>query len=140
MGSSGCRARRTDKSTILIGLLLAQLGIHSACTSVQAPQPPVATEARATTSQASPSPPSSPLATAYEVGVELPEGPGRDILISECLICHELGSLELFKDFYNRDSWRSLVVSMRGNGAEVDDTEIEVLSDYLAQHFGVGTP
>ena len=68
---------------------------------------------------------------------ELPSGAGRDILVAECLNCHELASLELFSSFYNRDLWRSLVIAMRANGAHVDDAEVEVLSDYLAQHFGI---
>lgn len=62
------------------------------------------------------------------------------MLVTECLNCHELAVLELFKGFYTRDSWRSLVLSMRAHGAEVDDAEVEVLSDYLAQHFGLGSP
>jgi len=74
---------------------------------------------------------------AFEAGVELPAGAGREILVSECLNCHELAVLELFANFYNRDSWHELVISMRANGADVDDAEVELVSDYLAQHFGV---
>jgi len=68
----------------------------------------------------------------------LPAGEGRELLISECLNCHELSALELFQDFYTADRWRSLVITMRANGAEVDDAEVEVLARYLAQHFGTG--
>ena len=91
------------------------LAVCSACTSVQAPS------------------------ARYSADVELPAGPGREILEAECLICHELTALELFSSFYDRDDWRSLVMSMRSNGAEVDDLQVEVVSDYLAQHFGTGT-
>lgn len=68
----------------------------------------------------------------------LPAGDGRGILERECLSCHELDALELFSDFYSRDQWRSLVITMRGNGAQVDDDEVEVLATYLARHFGIG--
>jgi hypothetical protein len=47
-----------------------------------------------------------------------------------------LTALPLFKGFYTRDSWRTLVLTMKEQGARVDGVEIEVLADYLAQHFG----
>jgi len=76
------------------------------------------------------------LASAFEPGVDLPAGAGREILMASCLNCHELSALALFKGFYTRDSWRALVLTMVENGAEVDGTGVEVLSDYLTQHFG----
>jgi hypothetical protein len=78
-------------------------------------------------------------APAYDAGVELPEGRGREILVGSCLACHDLGGLALFKGFYTRDSWRDLVLTMRENGAQVDGAEVEVLADYLEQHFGPQT-
>jgi hypothetical protein len=77
---------------------------------------------------------------AFDAGVELPAGQGREILVSACLGCHELGGLDLFKGFYTRDSWRSLVQSMQANGADVDSADVEVLADYLVQHFGPDSP
>lgn len=68
----------------------------------------------------------------------LPEGEGREILISECLNCHELSALELFQDFYTQERWRSLVITMRGNGADVDDEQVDILARYLALNFGTG--
>jgi hypothetical protein len=116
MESSGCLARRIEGVAFLIGLLAVCWG----CTTAQQT--------------------ASTRAPAYAVGVELPAGEGREILVTECLNCHELDALELFQDFYDRGNWRSLVVSMRANGAEVDDLEVEVLADYLARHFGVARP
>lgn len=68
----------------------------------------------------------------------LPDGPGRAILERECLNCHGLDALELFKGFYTRDQWASLVTTMRENGARVDDGEIDVLARYLERYFGTG--
>jgi hypothetical protein len=75
-------------------------------------------------------------APAFEPGVDLPEGPGRELLYASCLSCHALTALPLFKAFYTRDSWRTLVVTMKEHGADVDSAEIEMLADYLAEHFG----
>jgi hypothetical protein len=72
----------------------------------------------------------------FEAGVELPSGQGRDILVASCLGCHDLSALPLFAPFYTRDSWRTLLVTMQAHGADVDDTEVELLADYLAHHFG----
>jgi hypothetical protein len=74
--------------------------------------------------------------TEFEPGVDLPEGKGRELLYASCLSCHALTALPLFKAFYTRDSWRTLVVTMKEHGADVDSAEIEMLADYLAQHFG----
>jgi mono/diheme cytochrome c family protein len=68
----------------------------------------------------------------------LPAGRGRAILERECLKCHELDALDLFKGFYTRDQWASLVATMRANGARVDDDELDVLAAYLERYFGVG--
>jgi hypothetical protein len=111
MESSRWRAR-IRASAIVLGLLAALGGCAS-----QAPKP----------------------APAFEAGVALPLGPGREILVASCLVCHDLGGLALFKGFYTRDSWRDLVLTMRENGADVDGAETEVLADYLEQHFGPQT-
>jgi hypothetical protein len=54
------------------------------------------------------------------------------------LNCHELDALELFKDFYNTERWRSLILTMRENGAQVNDLQVDILAGYLALHFGTG--
>jgi mono/diheme cytochrome c family protein len=77
-------------------------------------------------------------APVFDSGVELPAGQGREILIASCLSCHELTTLPLFAAFYTRDSWRTLVLTMKEHGAEINGAQIEVLADYLAQHFGPG--
>ena len=77
-------------------------------------------------------------ASAFDPGVELPAGAGRDILIDSCLNCHELTALALFRGFYSSEDWRSLIVTMQANGADVYGSDVDVLADYLAQHYGTG--
>jgi hypothetical protein len=110
MASFGCRAP-TKKSRLLLLWLLAAC---SACTTA----------------------PTRESAPAFAAGVELPDGPGREILTASCLSCHELTALPLFATFYTRDDWHALVLTMKAHGAPVDGAQIEVLADYLAQHFG----
>jgi hypothetical protein len=125
MASFGSRAR-TRNTALLLGLL-GLLAAGGACTTTQTSAPAPAVEPQA--------PPQ-----AFEAGVELPAGRGREILIASCLGCHELTTLPLFAQFYTRDSWRTLVLTMKEQGAEVDGTEIEALADYLARHFGRNAP
>jgi hypothetical protein len=72
---------------------------------------------------------------AFEAGVDLPSGPGRDLLVGSCLGCHDLTTLPLFAPFYERDRWYTLVLTMQAHGADLDNAEVELLADYLAQHF-----
>lgn len=75
----------------------------------------------------------SPSAAAH--GGDLPEGPGKSILQTRCTTCHALGELPKFRS-YNRAEWRNLVVTMVDYGATLDEPEIDVLAEYLVEHFG----
>ncbi len=92
----------------------------AACAST--PAPPVAT-----------TPPSAP-ATAS--AIELPAGEGRTILQTHCTWCHDLREVTKFSGFYDRRQWRDIVVTMAEYGAAVKDKDVEVLADYLNEHFG----
>jgi hypothetical protein len=67
---------------------------------------------------------------------ELPEGEGKKILMGSCRNCHELSEVTKFRGYYNRAQWRDIVVTMMEYGAAVDERQVEVLADYLAQHLG----
>ena len=75
-----------------------------------------------------------------EAGIELPDGAGRDALLSACLGCHDLGGLDLFASFYSRDDWRVLVLTMVETGAAIAPAEVEAIADYLGRHFGTDSP
>lgn len=120
MGSSGSPTR-IRVQVLAVGFLAACGGC---ATQVSAPAPEPSLESSAEPTQ------------AFEAGIDLPEGPGREILVTSCLACHDLVALTLFKGFYTRDSWKALVLTMVGNGAELDAAEVEVLADYLERYFG----
>lgn len=78
----------------------------------------------------------TPSVSAADPGIRLPPGSGRDVLLRACIDCHDLGGLNLFRSFYARDEWHELVLTMVSHGAALGNAEVELLADYLAEHFG----
>jgi len=75
-------------------------------------------------------------ARAVAPGDELPEGDGRKILMAACTTCHDLTEVTKLRGYYTRAQWRDVVVTMKEYGATVDEKQVDVLADYLAQHLG----
>jgi competence protein ComEA len=67
---------------------------------------------------------------------ELPEGEGKKILVSSCTSCHDLTEVTKFRGYYDRKQWRDIVVTMIDYGAPVNEKQVDVLADYLAQNLG----
>jgi competence protein ComEA len=67
---------------------------------------------------------------------ELPEGEGKKILVASCTACHDLSEVTKFRGYYDRTQWHDIVVTMMDYGAPVDEKQVEVLADYLAEHLG----
>ena len=67
---------------------------------------------------------------------DLPDGEGKKILVASCTTCHDLSEVTKFRGYYDRKQWRDIVVTMMEYGATVDERQVEVLADYLAQHLG----
>jgi competence protein ComEA len=67
---------------------------------------------------------------------ELPEGEGKKVLVSSCTACHDLSEVTKFRGYYDRKQWRDIVVTMMDYGAPVDEKQVDILADYLAQHLG----
>jgi cytochrome c5 len=65
---------------------------------------------------------------------ELPEGEGKKLLEERCAGCHSLKPVVSLKQ--NRDAWKKLVVKMVGYGAQLDDKQVDVATEYLTKHFG----
>jgi cytochrome c5 len=65
----------------------------------------------------------------------LPDGPGKDVLLNTCTMCHEL-----FRIKFNRRSpeeWEETLVSMLNEGAPLSDEDFERVLRYLSRNFGV---
>jgi cytochrome c5 len=64
----------------------------------------------------------------------LPEGEGKKLLEERCAGCHSLKPVVTLKQ--SRDAWKKLVVKMVGYGAQLDDKQVDIATEYLTKHFG----
>lgn len=67
---------------------------------------------------------------------DLPDGPGKKILVAACTSCHELTEVTKLRGYYTRDDWRDVVVTMVKYGAVLKDKEQDVLVDFLFATLG----
>jgi len=67
---------------------------------------------------------------------DLPDGPGKTILLRACTTCHDLDEVVKFKGYYTRAQWKDIVVTMREYGAPLADGEVDLLSQYLTEVLG----
>jgi competence protein ComEA len=66
-------------------------------------------------------------------GAGLPDGPGKDVMVRACGICHEprrAASVRL-----TREGWSGVIDSMIKRGAKVSEDEYPLVLDYLTTHF-----
>ena len=96
----------------------------------------IACAPRTTPVVASPTSPAPAPAAPVAADEPLPAGPGRQILMSACVSCHNLREVTKFRGYYNRQQWRDIVLTMVDYGAPVSEQEVEVLSTYLAESLG----
>lgn len=71
-------------------------------------------------------------------GVQLPEGPGKDVTQKVCgATCH--GPDIIMGKGRTRDQWTAVVNTMVGRGAKASDAELVQIAEYLSGHFGPNT-
>jgi len=63
----------------------------------------------------------------------LPEGPGKDILLNTCTVCHDLGRVRIHT--VSREEWEETLSAMLNEGAMLSDQDFPVLLNYLARNF-----
>jgi hypothetical protein len=66
---------------------------------------------------------------------ELPEGDGRKILETACAACHDWKDVTKFRG-YKKEEWADLVHTMVQYGAMLDETQANVLVEYLVKNLG----
>lgn len=71
----------------------------------------------------------APLATA----ADLPEGPGRDLLLRVCTGCHKPDSFAAYR--FTKDEYHAIVARMAERGAQASGPELDRIAEYLAKNF-----
>lgn len=70
-------------------------------------------------------------------GQELPEGEGRDALITACTICHGLGNITNPHRKFNAEEWEFHLYDMISRGAPIYEKDVEMVKRYLIDNFAV---
>jgi cytochrome c5 len=65
----------------------------------------------------------------------VPEGPGKEILLNTCTMCHDLGRIRL--GHRSPEEWEETLISMLNEGAPLSDEQFPVIHAYLSRHFGI---
>lgn len=76
---------------------------------------------------------SASVPAAAPSGEGLPDGPGKDVMVRTCGVCHEprrAASVRL-----TRDGWSSVLDDMVRRGAKGSDQDLETILDYLTTNF-----
>jgi hypothetical protein len=66
----------------------------------------------------------------------LPEGPGKEILLNTCTICHDLQRVRTRRA--TPEGWDELLQEMLSEGAPLSDENYPILLTYLARNFRTG--
>jgi cytochrome c5 len=65
----------------------------------------------------------------------VPDGPGKEILLNTCTMCHDLGRIKTGRR--SAEEWEETLSSMLNEGAPLSDEQFPVIHRYLSRHFGV---
>ena len=68
--------------------------------------------------------------------VALADGPGRDLTIGRCIICHSIEYIPSNAPAMNRAGWQKTIQKMKERfGAPITDEESRQILDYLDGHY-----
>jgi len=65
----------------------------------------------------------------------IPDGPGKEIVLNTCTMCHDLSRIKLGRR--SPEEWEETLVSMLNEGAPLSDEAFGVVHRYLSKNFGV---
>ena len=76
-------------------------------------------------------------ALAGEGDVKLKDGPGKDLVLSNCGVCHSLDYIPMNSPFLDRKGWEASVTKMvKVMGAPIAPEDAQKIVDYLAAQYG----
>ena len=65
---------------------------------------------------------------------DLPDGPGKELLMNVCTACHTINRIVEKK--ITKDEWNDIVDRMASKGARATDQEFDTIVNYLVKNFG----
>ena len=65
----------------------------------------------------------------------VPDGPGKQILLNTCTMCHDLGRIKTGRR--SAEEWEETLNAMLNEGAPLSDADFPLIHAYLSKHFGV---
>jgi len=81
------------------------------------------------------------VALAQESKLELKPGPGRDLVMGYCVMCHSVDYIPSNSPFMTRQVWDAEVSKMiKAYGAQIPADDATKIIDYLTANYGVPTP
>ncbi len=76
-------------------------------------------------------------ALADESAIKLKEGPGRDVVAGNCVMCHSLDYIPMNSVFLDRKGWEATVNKMVNvMKAPIRAQDVPVIVDYLTKNYG----
>jgi len=77
-------------------------------------------------------PPQNALGNAKEIS--LPDGPGKDLVSTRCILCHNLE--RVVSSTRSKADWAAIASNMTQRGLEASPDELQSMTAYLSTHFG----
>ena len=74
------------------------------------------------------------LCSSWGLAQDLVDGPGKDLIIRDCTNCHDTELITA--KHYTKAEWNAVVGVMISYGANVPDSDIEVITTFLAKNYG----
>ena len=76
-------------------------------------------------------------ALAQESQLRLRDGPGRQLVEANCVMCHSLDYIPMNSPFLDRKGWEASVNKMiKVMGAPIAEADAQKIVDYLASQYG----
>jgi hypothetical protein len=65
----------------------------------------------------------------------IPDGPGKEIVLNTCTMCHDLNRIKLGRR--SSEEWEETLISMLNEGAPLSDESFGIVHAYLSKNYGV---
>ena len=76
-------------------------------------------------------------AGADESNVQLKDGPGKDRLLANCVLCHSADYIQMNSPFLDRKGWEAEVTKMvKVFGAPIREEDVPEIVEYLTKYYG----